>query len=345
MNVKADSSVYGLDQPCRALDSVASPTQNLFLLGSLSLKGKNQIYLLEHKEDSAFLECLAMWSHPYEIWSLHSCPATSHRELFFTINGNAAKKKTATLWDKTNGLTQGLDKVISLSDGTAIVTWEPQGYEVTSVLAITNGNLETIKLDAEGAVSSSIPIPTEQRIQTCSWDPHHTHYAVVCAGSTMYKADLRQKEVETVVPDAHPTILCSEYNPNKQYTLATTGVDGTVKFWDLRKASSSLRVVEAHNHWANAVKYNPHHEQLLLTAGTDRESAVKLWNLPTLSSHQSSDDRNSNDSLLKSISDFDDSVYAIAWSSAWLFASVSYKGKVMVHQVPKDIKYSILLSE
>ena len=242
-------------------------------------------------------------------------------------------------------MTQGLEKVITLADDTTIVSWEPQGYEVDSVLAITNGCIETIKLDAEGRVSSSIEIPTKEKIRTCSWDPHHSNYSVVCAGSSMYKVDMRQKDVENIIPQAHPTILSSEYNPNKQYTLATTGVEGTVKFWDLRKASESLRVVEAHNHWANIVKYNPHHEQLVLTASTDRESAVKLWNLPTISSHQSPPTGHSTNELLRSISDFDDSVYAVAWSSAWLFASVSYNGKVMVHQVPKEIKYNILLSE
>ena len=44
-------------------------------------------------------------------------------------------------------------------------------------------------------------------------------------------------------------------------------------------------------------------------------------------------------------SDHEDSVTAIAWSlkSAWVYASVSYTGRVAVSQVPSQEKYRVLL--
>lgn len=40
-----------------------------------------------------------------------------------------------------------------------------------------------------------------------------------------------------------------------------------------------------------------------------------------------------------------DSVYSVAWStaSAWVFASISYQGNVIVNLVPVAEKYRILL--
>jgi WD40 repeat protein len=51
------------------------------------------------------------------------------------------------------------------------------------------------------------------------------------------------------------------------------------------------------------------------------------------------------DQLVRSYDHFDDSVYECAWSYAdpWIFASLSYDGKVAVDFVPKSEKYKILL--
>lgn len=41
----------------------------------------------------------------------------------------------------------------------------------------------------------------------------------------------------------------------------------------------------------------------------------------------------------------EDSVYAAEWSSAdpWLFASLSYDGRLVINRVPRALKYRILL--
>lgn len=56
-----------------------------------------------------------------------------------------------------------------------------------------------------------------------------------------------------------------DYNPNKQYTLVTAGDDGMVKFWDTRRPDAPLLAMAMHSHWAWAVRYNPFHDQLLLS--------------------------------------------------------------------------------
>ena len=42
---------------------------------------------------------------------------------------------------------------------------------------------------------------------------------------------------------------------------------------------------------------------------------------------------------------FSDAVYSCQWSTAnpWLFASLSHDGRMVINQVPKSVKYDILL--
>ena len=59
--------------------------------------------------------------------------------------------------------------------------------------------------------------------------------------------------------------------------------DCTGKIWDIRNsAGGPLRVLADHSHWVWCVKYNPFHDQLLLTSSSD--SRVILTSIASLSS-------------------------------------------------------------
>jgi EARP and GARP complex-interacting protein 1 len=51
------------------------------------------------------------------------------------------------------------------------------------------------------------------------------------------------------------------------------------------------------------------------------------------------------DGLVARFDDHEESVYAVEWSNAdpWIFASLSYDGRVVVNVVPTDYKYKIIL--
>lgn len=51
------------------------------------------------------------------------------------------------------------------------------------------------------------------------------------------------------------------------------------------------------------------------------------------------------DSIIATYEEHEDSVYAAEWSSAdpWLFASLSYDGRLVINRVPRALKYRILL--
>ena len=51
------------------------------------------------------------------------------------------------------------------------------------------------------------------------------------------------------------------------------------------------------------------------------------------------------DGKVHTFDEHEDSVYGLAWSTVdpWLFASLSYDGRVVVNKVPKQVKYRVLL--
>ena len=52
-----------------------------------------------------------------------------------------------------------------------------------------------------------------------------------------------------------------------------------------------------------------------------------------------------NDGVISVYEEHEDSVYAVAWSTVdpWLFASLSYDGRLVINRVPRATKYQILL--
>lgn len=63
-----------------------------FLVGTHALNVKNEIHLIEYFEDKKSVQCVKMFKHTNEIWSISPHPTES--ELFWTISNN--KKEFVT---------------------------------------------------------------------------------------------------------------------------------------------------------------------------------------------------------------------------------------------------------
>ena len=123
-----------------------------------------------------------------------------------------------------------------------------------------------------------------------------------------------------------------------------------------------------HSHWVSSVKFNSFYDQLLLSSGSDGQIILSCavscssdafgrnedddeTGLEGQEGTSSGDDGKTDqkEQLLDGIiSKFDenvDSVYAADWSTVdpWTFASVSFDGRVMIDQVPKETKFKVLL--
>uniref|UniRef100_A0ACB8GDG7 EARP-interacting protein n=1 Tax=Sphaerodactylus townsendi TaxID=933632 RepID=A0ACB8GDG7_9SAUR len=85
------------------------------------------------------------------------------------------------------------------------------------------------------------------------------------------------------IENAHGQLVRDlDFNPNKQYYLASCGDDCKVKFWDTRNVNEPVKTLEEHSHWVWNVRYNHSHDQLVLTASSD--SRVILSNMVSISS-------------------------------------------------------------
>ena len=64
--------------------------------------------------------------------------------------------------------------------------------------------------------------------------------------------------------------------------MITTGDDRKVKFWDLRNLSTPVKTLAGHSHWVWSARYNPNHDQLVISGGSD--NLVTLWRIASCSS-------------------------------------------------------------
>jgi len=252
-------------------------------------------------------------------------------------------------------------------------------------------DLWSVEAGTAGDRISSLEVGDGHECARAKWDPHHANNVGVLNKGDVSIVDVRNNSVVGGVKNAHKTGgLSLDYNPNRPYFLATGGEDGLIKFWDLRMSGAvgvgvgvgveedkgkvkenendgqegALKVLKGHTHWVNDVVYNPFHDQLLVSGGSD--GMANLWRVSGISSAplleldestEGSDKQNlinptdsnnkkSNDVCVEQfIQDNNESVYNVAWSScdAWLFCSIGYDGNVVLNHVSSEEKYKILL--
>jgi len=115
-------------------------------------------------------------------------------------------------------------------------------------------------------------------------DPHHANQVSTVDDGHLKTWDLRSSKLAFKCEGAHLFGARDvDYNPNVPYQVLTTGEDATLRFWDLRKLEKSIRALKGgHHHWIVRARYNGHHDQLVLSCGTD--SAVCLWRCGSVAS-------------------------------------------------------------
>ncbi|CAI9758036.1 unnamed protein product [Fraxinus pennsylvanica] len=118
-------------------------------------------------------------------------------------------------------------------------------------------------------------------------------------------------------------ILLWNIDTSKKTAQVTAEDETGIHIWDLRKPKYLV---------SELPDIHTGHGQLN-SAGTD--SAVNLWSVPPNSDDYASDNLVESptrrvDALLHSYTDYEDSVYDLAWSSRepWIFASLSYDGRI-----------------
>lgn len=88
------------------------------------------------------------------------------------------------------------------------------------------------------------------------WDLKSMKYLVFIKITIIYRyifANLENMYTERqayVIDNAHSQLVRDiDFNPNKQYYMVSCGDDCKTKFWDIRKPTECLKVLNDHSHW------------------------------------------------------------------------------------------------
>ncbi|KAM7079523.1 EARP and GARP complex-interacting protein 1 isoform 2-T2 [Molossus nigricans] len=323
--------IYGLEFQARALTPQTAETDAIrFLVGTQSLKYENQIHIIDFDDENNIINKNVLLHQVGEIWHISASPAD--KGVLATCYNKTADSRLLTcaaVWrmpeesepgshespDDSSSTAHALELLCSLDSAahgsTACVVWEPTG-DGKRVISLADNHL-------------------------LLWDLQGSSSQAVLASSTSLEGKGQLK------------FTSGRWSPHHNCTQVATANDTAVRGWDTR----SMRV------WN--VRYNHSHDQLVLTGSSD--SRVILSNMVSISSepfgHLVDDDLSDQeerrpedksqeppqDGVIATYEEHEDSVYAVEWSSAdpWLFASLSYDGRLVINRVPRALKYHILL--
>ncbi|KAJ1530118.1 Protein tssc1, partial [Nowakowskiella sp. JEL0078] len=337
----------------RCIAAQSEEERNRFLVGTCSVKNDNELYLLDFDEDE-FEITGHSFKHPKEILSISPCYKKS--DLLFTTHSEVVGEKlvkVASLWmmgaleieesgrlKNHHGTLQELLVLKSETSNLNKVIWNPSGV-LSNVIALSERDILIFDIDGSlvnAKMINSIPvIENKNDVITCgTWNPHSSNEVIVGFGTTVSCWDMRSKNQKFSIPKAHTmTVRDLDFNPNKPHHLATCGDDRYVRFWDARNLEEPLK-------------------ELVLSAGSDGrvnlQSIISISSAPLVDDDEDPDELESSngkphDCLVNSFDEHENSIYSVVWSYAdpWIFASVSFDGRVLVNLVPREHKYKILL--
>ncbi|CCW72042.1 unnamed protein product [Phytomonas sp. Hart1] len=311
-----------------------------FLVGTSNFTADNKIHLLEFQDETNTLECNVAWNHEFRISGIWNSPSLSGKSLVATASTN-----TFQILQIPENLLMEPEHILSIEKKITQALWDLEGLQtdlkIVEPQAVCTLSLESDKIGAE---TSFYRIGPDQILHT-ALDPHNSFLCLIsCADSGLQLIDFRSKEVNKIENTdrlhGYQGALHVDFSSLKPNKILTCGHDGIVHTHDFRMNSKNTvlehkRYIRAHDHAVRRAFFNPFHDDLVLTGGSDH--CLKLWDLNDVE----------KPSCIRQLSYFEDSVMDICWSSngPWVFAGASYNGKVIVDTVPNEKKMSILLEE
>jgi WD40 repeat protein len=339
------SAIYGISYKTRSLGAQFGTEKLRFFVGTLSLKERNQIHHIEVTDDVTEIRRLAIYEHPFEIWSIAPCP--SDKTLLVTVYNTIPERK-ASLW-KVNESQTKLEEICQLGPSSAnikCVLWNSNESQKNFVVTIDENTIALWGLEEPKKERCVAKLGDLARLTTGSWNLYFTDQVIAVNNVDILAWDLKSNKEAFSIPNAHggQPIRDVDVNPYNAYYFVTGGDDCQLKFWDFRNCKQPAVQLSNHSHWVWCVKYNRLSDAFVLSSSTD--SLVNLWNIsslafqnPTLSEGRDKKLKK-EDHLIKSFDDHEDSVYAVCWgtveSNAWAFASLSYDGRLVANKVPKQ---------
>ncbi|KAJ2246250.1 hypothetical protein GGI13_005514 [Coemansia sp. RSA 455] len=339
---RGTSHVYGIDRHTLCLTSLptTNSTHSLFALGTLGVHEPGEIHIVNLNTDDDEVLHNTVFTHTTGIRSLSAWD--EHELMVVSTEGTV---ELVALPQEGEGETWLVAKLEQPGRANRVVC-HPQ-TTIKQAAVVTPGAGISVWDMARVLCTQSLALDD---VETSAWHP--TASSILATSDThggLRTWDLRTATTTTSIDCAHAgRIRALDYNPNLPYHLASGGSDGVLRIWDLRQPLAPLISASNHTHWICALHYNPFHDQLILSAGSDAlvnlESAVSVSSARAADTH-SDDSMRPTDGLVMQYDDHESSVYAVQWSATdpWVFASLSFDGRLVINTVPREEKYKILL--
>uniref|UniRef100_A0A1I8ES35 WD_REPEATS_REGION domain-containing protein n=1 Tax=Wuchereria bancrofti TaxID=6293 RepID=A0A1I8ES35_WUCBA len=251
---------YGINLPTRSIVSLPAGERTLFLVGTQSLKQDNQIYMLEVDDDWLDISTRS-FDHPSgEIWSMSSSFVDSNIFATCYVALNDTIRSGVGLW-KMNDDESNLVEL-------AQAEFHPSGNKLAIVVdnsVLLADVVNSLKIESSTSIDGKTPISASV------WNFYSNGSILAVAYDTLVEGiDVRTMQKTFSIKNVNsPRVRNLDFNPNVEHIVATCGDDFRVTLWDIRKVDMPLKVLQDHRHWVWCVKFNPFHDQLLLSAGSD----------------------------------------------------------------------------
>ncbi|XP_053685222.1 EARP-interacting protein homolog [Sabethes cyaneus] len=362
-----NSLVYGLEFQARALAALQAEDSKVvrFFVATQSLKPNNQLHVVDVNENTTALDA-KVFSHPLgEVWKLNASPHDGRiiASCYSTLKGSQAVMQTALLKlpeEFTSGeddqeFLKFADEEILKTDGygTEIRTTEFHPTDPSLLCTVIDGKLLLFnRSEASTKLLAEVNAKNSPRFSGGRWSYfHQSNQFITLSDCSIRSYDIREpNHCAWVIEDAHSQLVRDlDCNQNKAYHIVTGGDDGVMKIWDFRNTKEHVFASSEHHHWIWSVRYNTFHDELVLSSSSDGKVLLTCAHSVSSDNYESRDDSESkvplSDGLLEAFDQHEDSVYCVEWSNTdpWIFASLSYDGRVVISKVPKQVKYHIML--
>jgi EARP and GARP complex-interacting protein 1 len=244
----------------------------------------------------------------------------------------------------------------TIEHGSEIKTTEFHPENPRLMASVVDGKILVFNRgDAETSVMAELNSKGTPKFGGGKWSKHNSNQFLALYDCNVKSYDIRDGKCSWTIEDHAGNCLRDlDCNANKSFHIVTGGDDGSIKFWDTRNVKESVMARKDHSHWVFCVRFNTFHDEFVLSSSSDGK--VLLTYAGSVSSVSSEAEENGSgvrnkkhgglaDGLLQVFDQHEDeSVYCVEWSHAepWIFASLSYDGRVIVTKVPKQYRYQIL---
>ncbi|CAJ1019983.1 WD domain, G-beta repeat, putative [Leishmania lindenbergi] len=339
----SSASAYGVDGQARSLCPLYHPSLNSqefhrFLIGTANLSAENKIHLIEYQDATKSLECAAVWPHNDPVMGLWCSPSLSADSLLAV----SSLQQLEIFRISENVMSEPMC-IVTVRKRYSLVLWDLDGLQ-SEFKAVHQNTLATISLSSSKLGLETVSYTSsEGSIRCAALAPYDPTLCLISCDNGLQLIDLRSKKASSFAATKYSHgfgySTAVDFDRLKPGQFLSAGTDGYVYIHDIRYNTSCslamLQHMKAHEHTVQGCQFNSFRDELVLSCSSDQ--TLKLWDL----------EQNNEPKCLRRLADYGDSVVALCWSSnsPWVFAGLSFNGKLLVDTVPNEKKMSILLDE